>query len=115
GVVGAELGRHELEPDAALGAELGGPLAQQGVRRDTATEWHRLPPCGLDRPAQLRDELPDDRALKARREVGAALRGRLGTEVANRIDERRLQPAEAEVEAAVVAHRDRQRERLRVT
>ena len=58
-VVGAELGGHELEPDAALGAELGGPLAQHGVRGDAAPERDRAPPSALDRPAQLRDELAD--------------------------------------------------------
>src|SRR4029079_8400993 len=37
-----------------------------------------------------------------------------GFEVPDLVDERRLQPAEAEVEARVLAHRDRKLERFRV-
>ena len=63
------------------------------------------------RAAQLRDQLPDDRRLEARREVGAALAGPLGPELADRVQERRLEAAEAEVEPRIVGHRARELER----
>ena len=69
-----------------------------------------LPPRA---PAQLGDELVDDGRLEARREVGAPAPGLVRAELADGVEQRRLEAAEAEVRPRVVGHRDRERERRR--
>src|ERR687887_156502 len=104
GVVGAELERSER------GARDGG--AELRVRRDPADDGDPLGAGrlrGLERPP---DERADDRALVARGEIGAAPLELLRREVADRVEERRLQAGEGEVEAGHA--RDGERVRLRV-
>src|SRR5919198_974117 len=104
GVVGAELERSER------GARDGG--AELRVRRDPADDGDPLGAGrlrGLERPP---DERADDRALVARGEIGAAPLELLRREVADHVEERRLQAGEGEVEAGHA--RDGERVRLRV-
>ena len=84
-----------------------GPFAATPPPRATAGQS----PC-VERPLELRRQLADDRRLKARGKVGAALREAIVAKVARRVDERRLEAREAEVEARVARHRDRERERV---
>ncbi len=114
GVVGAELQRHELEADALFLAELGDRGAQRTVGGDAAAERDRVPVALLQRPLQFRGQLPDHGGLEGGGEVGPPLGHALLAELAAAVDERRLQPAEAEIEAGVAGHRDRHLERGRV-
>src|SRR5919201_6432470 len=85
---------------------------QLRVRRDAADNGDPLRASrlgGLERPA---DERADDRALVARGEVGAAPPELGGREVADGVEERRLEPGEGEVEARHA--RDGERVRLRI-
>ena len=114
-VVGAELARDQLQAHAAAPRRAPATaLAQRAVGGDAAAERDRLPVALLQRPLQFRDQLADDGRLEGGGEVGAALGHPLGAELAAAVDERRLEAAEAEVEAGVAGHRDRQLERLRV-
>ena len=97
--------RAQSSPTASRSGPVGG---------DAAAERHRLPVPPLQGPVELRGQLADGGGLEARGEVGAALVDALGPEIAAEVDERRLQAAEAEVEARVAAHRDRQLEGLGV-
>ena len=97
---------------SALGADLADPLAKRPVRRDAAAQGYGGPIALVERALELCRQLADDRRLKARGKVGAALREAILAKVARRIDERRLEAREAEVEAGVARHRDRERERL---
>ncbi len=106
-VVGAEPARDQLQGDAPARAELGDCRAQRAVGGDAAAERDRLPSAPLQRPLQLRGQLPDDGRLEGGGEVGAARGDALGPELAAEVDEGRLEAAEAEVEAGVAGHRDR--------
>ena len=93
------------------------PRARAAARSRRRRRRARRPPTR--RASSARSSLavswPTTAAWKRRREVGAAaLELGLGPRSRDGVDERRLQPAEAEVEAGVARHRDRQVERLGV-
>src|SRR3954469_2165895 len=66
GVVGAQLGRRDVDGHA----EGGGPLAQQAVRGDASAD--RQTRLVLQRALDAHDQRLDDRVLVARGEVGGA-------------------------------------------
>src|SRR5688500_13517089 len=114
-IVRAELAGDQLQPKVPLCADLAYALAEWPVGRDTATQGNGRPIPLVQRPFELRRELPDDGRLKARRKVGAPRAETPVSKLARRIYERRLEPGEAEVEAGVAGHRHRELECLRIT
>src|SRR5438105_1334124 len=90
-VVGAERQRRERGA-GDRGTEL-------RVGRDPADDGDPLRAGRLDSLERPPDQRADDRALVARGEVGAAPLELVGREVANGVEERRLQAGEGEVEA----------------
>src|SRR5207248_11744803 len=94
-------------------AELGGASAEQAVGRNPAAERDGLPGPASERPLELGDELTDDRRLIARREIRATSLNLALSQLPGRVEERRLQPAEAETEAGIAGHRDREVESIR--
>ncbi len=113
-VVGAELG-------AARASAAGRAPRTARPTRSRSTELAATPPPSAtashspaaERLLELGDQLADDRRLEAGGEVGAAPLDLACVQLADRVEERRLQAAEAEVEARVARHRDREVERRR--
>ena len=85
---------------------------QRRVRGDAADDRDPLPPRLLRRLAHALDERPHDRVLVGSREVGAARSELLLVEVAHRVEQRRLQPREREVEAGHARHGEVERVRI---
>ena len=86
-------------------------LAQPPVRADAAGDDERIEAGGPQRAQRLRDQRIDDRFLEAARDVGT--RRVVEHAAAHGDDDRRLQPAEAEIEARPVEHRARELEHAR--
>src|SRR5204863_2290081 len=72
---------------------------------DAATEREAVGALILDRLADARGERVDDRLLVRRRQVGETV----GSDVADLVEQRRLQPAEAEVVIARIRAREVER------
>src|SRR6185312_12948371 len=113
-VVGAEGDRDELQADTFALAELGHGGAQRSVGGHAAAQRHRLPAPLAQGAPQLRHQLVDHGFLERGGKVGAALPDPVRSEFLAAVEDRRLQPAEGEVEARVALHRDRHLERFRV-
>ena len=104
-VVGAELAGDELQPQPARSAQM--PAARSRSSAFAATP----PPSATRRQSPLRRaRARASRRAGRRPPPGSSRRGRRGgassspsAELADRVDERRLEPAEAEVEAGVAA------------
>ena len=86
-------------------------LAQPPVRADAAGDDQRVEAGGPQRAQGLRDQRVDDRLLEAARDVGT--RRIVERAAAHGDDDRRLQPAEAEIEARPVEHGARELEYAR--
>ena len=111
GVVGAEVEGDELEANAPRSQTAAARSRRWTLAATPSAQDHRDPGSVLQHAIELGDELRDDRCLEARREIRATGLGLALGEIAAGVDERGLQSAEAEVEAAPVVHRDRERER----
>ena len=98
GVVGAELERR-LRGVWECGTEL-------GVRRHAADDGNPLRAGRLGGLLRSLDERTDDRALVGGSEVGTSLLGLLRPEVAHRVEQRRLQAGEGEVQPGHAGDRD---------
>ena len=115
GVVGAERDRHQLQRDpcvarrAAATAARSGPLAATPPPSATASHSPRFSARSSFATSWPTAAAWKEAARSARRSATPS-----GAELPAAVDERRLQAAEAEVEAGVAAHRDRHLERLRV-
>src|SRR5690606_5932939 len=96
---------------APLAPERGQVLAQRPVRADAARDDEAREPRGRERVAAFGRQRVDDRGLERRRDVGARALVELAALAARALDReprRRLQAAEAHVEALVF---ERPRER----
>ncbi len=89
-------------------------LAQRAVRGHAADERERLVTRRVERRLGALDQLPHDRGLVARGEIGAH-RGEPFAEVAHGVEQRRLEAREREIVAALTAQDVRERERPGVT
>ena len=76
------------------------PLAQRPVGRHPAADRQPVEPGLRERPLDPDAQRLDDRALVGRGEVGAPALGLGLAELADPVEQRRLQPGEREVEAA---------------
>ena len=85
-----------------------------GVGRHAAPDRQPAVSRALQRLAQLDHQGLDHRPLVGRRQVGTPSERLLGAEIADLVDERRLQPAEAEVERGAASHPEREVEGARV-
>ena len=102
-------GGSRLRRGAARGAGLGQRLAQAAVGRHSADDRELAAARGLERPDGALDELPDDRGLVARGEVGPRV-GKPVAELAHAPQERRLQAREREIMPVLPAQHRRERE-----
>ena len=84
--------------DVHLGSELAEAPAQLAVGRDAAADRQAVQPRTLEGALGADDQALDDRGLEGGGEVGGALGRALGPELADRVEQRRLQPGEREVE-----------------
>src|SRR5512133_556634 len=78
-------------------------------RRPSSAQGDRRPVAGTRGALELDDELIDDRPLEGGGQIGSPALRLLRPQVTDSVDEGGLQPAEAEVEAAL-AHRNRELE-----